>query len=162
MTYSVPALFQDLTGRTFRKLTVAAPGRPMENLNKGVAWLCRCRCGGVTAESSSRLLSGEAKNCAMCNPHTGTVWVSLKANPALVMSLRAAVTLMGNPVWMRGLTARVIECGCVMHKTEPDELTGEVHQTISKIPFTLSDSAHALQDVLGQVLSMEDGTESQV
>jgi hypothetical protein len=51
----------DLTGRTFGRLTVllelCQPGR------RDVRWLCACRCGLLTAATSTRLISGRVLSC---------------------------------------------------------------------------------------------------
>lgn len=53
--------FEDLTGKTFNRLTVLQQnGR---NKSRSILWLCRCECGNVVSTTSNNLRTGHTKSC---------------------------------------------------------------------------------------------------
>lgn len=52
--------YQDLTGRTFGRLTVVERAGSQDGR---ALWLCRCECGKTTITSTNRLNSGNTKSC---------------------------------------------------------------------------------------------------
>lgn len=57
--------FDDLTGKTFNRLTVIK--RVYRNNSKKVYWKCRCVCGKETTVESSKLKGGYTKSCGCLN-----------------------------------------------------------------------------------------------
>lgn len=58
--------FQDLTGRTFGRLTVL--GIHAERAKSGGArWVCRCRCGQYAQFRARTLLDGDQDRCGACD-----------------------------------------------------------------------------------------------
>lgn len=54
-----PRSYEDLTGKTFNRLTVIRP----VTVNKKTKWECRCSCGNVKAVDGLALISGHTKSC---------------------------------------------------------------------------------------------------
>ena len=52
--------FQDLTGKTFGKLTVI---NFSQKEGKKIKWKCRCDCGNETVVNGENLVSGHTKSC---------------------------------------------------------------------------------------------------
>lgn len=57
---------QDLTGRTFGRLTVMH--RDVEA--RRTAWICRCTCGKVKSVGASNLVSGKSRSCGCATADT--------------------------------------------------------------------------------------------
>ena len=54
----------DLTGQKFGDWTVIGPGeRPTSNSQKGMFWLCQCKCGTIKSVSSHTLRNGKSQSC---------------------------------------------------------------------------------------------------
>ena len=51
----------DITGKTFKRLTVIK--RAENNINNKPAWVCRCRCGKVITARGSDLRMGKSQSC---------------------------------------------------------------------------------------------------
>lgn len=61
----MPSYYQDLTGKTFNRLTVVREaGRTYK---KSVLWECVCSCGNTVICSSNSLSSGNTKSCGCYN-----------------------------------------------------------------------------------------------
>lgn len=54
---------EDLTGRTFGRLTVIRPARPSEGRKGRTCLVCLCSCGRETVVELSHLKSGHTKSC---------------------------------------------------------------------------------------------------
>lgn len=54
-----PRSYEDLTGKTFNRLTVIRP----VTVNKKTKWECRCSCGNVKAVDGLALINGHTKSC---------------------------------------------------------------------------------------------------
>lgn len=52
--------FEDLTGKTFNRLTVI---ERIENNKKAPKWLCKCNCGNYVEVQSGNLKNGHTKSC---------------------------------------------------------------------------------------------------
>lgn len=69
------AVAEDLTGQTFHALTVL---RRTENINRHVAWECRCVCGNKHKATSAHLKSGRVKSCGCLNRKPGGRMLDLR------------------------------------------------------------------------------------
>ena len=76
---------QDLTGKTYGRLTVLGPA---EDVNGRTAWRCRCDCGRETVVTSVHLKDGSTKSCG-CRDGTGGLRPGT-SEPLLSKSMRAA------------------------------------------------------------------------
>ena len=54
-------LSQDLSGKTFGKLTVLKPTD--KRIGNSIAWLCQCECGGEILVSTNHLTTGNTQSC---------------------------------------------------------------------------------------------------
>ena len=54
-------VYEDITGRTYGRLTVI--GRSGKEKNKRIIWTCRCACGNLTDVAGYYLKSGRIKSC---------------------------------------------------------------------------------------------------
>jgi hypothetical protein len=57
---------EDLTGRTFNRLTVLCRGKNTKQ--RETTWLCRCACGKLTVVRRWHLFSGNTKACGCLQP----------------------------------------------------------------------------------------------
>ena len=60
-----PYNFDDLTGKTFNRLTVVE--RVYKKNNKRTYWKCKCSCGKETIVESSKIKGGYTKSCGCLN-----------------------------------------------------------------------------------------------
>jgi hypothetical protein len=58
--------FDDLTGRTFGRLTVVGYGGKGKQRDKGARWVCRCVCGTYTYRYKKRLVNPTGSQPPMC------------------------------------------------------------------------------------------------
>lgn len=54
-------LSQDLTGKTFGKLTVLEPTE--QRINHNIAWKCKCDCGNICIVPTNHLVTGNTQSC---------------------------------------------------------------------------------------------------
>lgn len=61
-----PRSYEDITGKTFNRLTVIRP----VTVNKLTKWECRCSCGNVKAVDGLALINGRTKSCGCLQKDT--------------------------------------------------------------------------------------------
>lgn len=59
------AVFKDLTGKKFNRLTVLGLGK--RNSSGQIQWKCKCNCGNIVFATTTYLKTGHTKSCGCLN-----------------------------------------------------------------------------------------------
>lgn len=99
--------FEDMTGKTFARLTVI---KRAPDLKKGIPrWECKCSCGNVTFASSADLKRGNSKSCGCLRKEMCTIDLTGRTFGRLTVIKRSGVDKYGKAQW---------ECQCSCGNTK--------------------------------------------
>ena len=82
--------FEDLTHRTFNKLTVISRAENIIHSNgrQRVAWLCRCECGKLCVVQADLLKSGRTRSCGCAKAENNrATWTKHNASKSRLYSV---------------------------------------------------------------------------